>query len=139
LGFATNKFGIEQLGPKAVAKISGNAWEPLRLNFLIACGLLLELSPETYGELTTSYVKFTIGNTHVSRVYAALWIKNSKSFTVGFALPHDCENPMFIKAPKGMSYKGLTKYVSITPEDTISEQFSTWAKIAYKLILSETC
>jgi hypothetical protein len=131
LEFATNKFGIEQLGPKAIAKISGKAWDELRLNFLIFCELLLDVSPEAYGELTTTYVKFTMGNMHVSRVYAAMWVKNSKSFTVGLALPDDCRHPMFTDALKGMMYKGLTKYVTITPEDAIPEECGEWAEMAY--------
>ena len=137
LEFATNKFGIDQLGPKAIAKISGKAWDELRLNFLVVSGMLLDVSPDAFGELTTTYVKFTMGNTHISRVYAAMCVKNSKSFTVGFALPDDCKHPIFTDALKGMSYKGLTKYVTITSEDTIPEQFSDWAEIAYKLRLSE--
>ena len=137
LEFATNKFGIDQLGPKAIAKISGKAWDELRMNFLVVCGTLLEVSPDAYGELTTTYVKFTIGSSHISRVYAAIWVKNSKSFTVGLALPDDCKHPVFTDALKGMSYKGLTKYVTITSEDTIPEPFSDWAEIAYKLRLSD--
>ncbi len=137
LEFATNKYGIDQLGPKAIARISGKAWDELRLNFLVVCGMLLDVSPDAFGELTTTYVKFTLGNTHLSRVYAAIWVKNSKSFTVGFALPDDCIHPMFTDALKGMSYKWLTKYVTITSDDTIPEQFSDWAEIAYKLRLSE--
>ncbi len=137
LEFATNKFRIEQLGPKAVAKISGKAWDQLRLNFLIVCGMLLDVSPDTYGELTTNYVKFTIGKVHLIRVYAAMWVKNSKSLTVGLALPDDCNDPMFTEALEGMSCKGLTKYATITTEDNIPEHFRDWADIAYKLILSE--
>jgi hypothetical protein len=131
------RIGIDQLGPKAIAKISGKAWDDLRLNFLIACGMLLDVSPEANGELTTTYVKFTVGKTHISRVYAAMWVKNSKSFTVGFALPEDCKHPLFTDALKGMSYKWLTKYVTFRSEDTIPEECGEWAKIAYKLRLSE--
>ena len=134
---ATKKIGIDQLGPKAVAKISGKAWDELRLNFLGVCRMLLDVSPDAFGELTTTYLKFTIGNTHVSRVYAAIWVKNSKSFTVGLALPDDCKHPMFTDALKGMTYKGLTKYVTITSEDSIPEDCGEWAEIAYKLRLNE--
>ena len=137
LEFATNKFGIDQLGPKAIAKISGKAWDELRLNFLVLCGMLLEVSPDAYGELSSTYVKFTIGNTHISRVYAAIWVKNSKSFTVGLALPDERKHPMFTDALKGMSYKGLTKYITFTSEHLIPEEFGEWAEIAYKLRLSE--
>ena len=137
LEFATNKFGIDQLGPKAIAKISGKAWDELRLNFLVVCGMLLEVSPDAYGELSSTYVKFTIGNTHISRVYAAIWVKNSKSFTVGLALPDEFKHPIFTDALKGMSYKGLTKYITITSEDSIPGEFCDWAEIAYKLRLSE--
>ncbi len=137
LELATKKFGIDQLGPKAVAKISGKAWDELRLNFLDVCGMLLDVSPDAYGELTTTYLKFTIGNNHISRVYAAVWVKNSKSFTVGLALPDECKHPMFTDALKGMSYKGITKYVTITAEDSIPEECGEWAEIAYKLRLSE--
>ena len=137
LEFATNKFGIDQLGPKAIAKISGKAWDELRLNFLVLCGMLLEVSPDAYGELSSTYVKFTIGNTHICRVYAAMWVKNSKSFTVGLALPDECKHPIFTDALKGMSYKGLTKYITITSEDSIPGEFGEWAEIAYKLRLSE--
>lgn len=135
--FAKNKFGIDQLGPKAIAKISGKAWDELRSNFLVVCGMLLDVSQDAFGELTTTYLKFTIGNTHISRVYAAIWIKNSKSFTLGLALPDDCKHPIFTDALKGMTYKGLTKYVTITSMDTIPEQCREWAGIAYKLRLSE--
>jgi len=137
LELATIKFETGQLGPKAIQKISGKAWDQLRLNFLVVCGHLLDVSPNTHGELTTSYVKFTIGNSHLSRVYAALWVKNSRSFTVGLALPDECKHPLFTDALKGMSYKGLTKYVTITPEDTIPDPCSQWAELAYKLILGE--
>jgi len=137
LEFATNKYGIDHLGPKAIERISGKAWDQLRLNFLMVCGQLLGVSPDCYGELTTTYVKFTIGNTHLSRVYAAIWVKNSKSFTVGLALPDECKHPMFTEALKGMSYKGLTKYITIMPEDMIPDQCSEWAEIAYKGILGE--
>ena len=137
LELSTNNLGIDQLGPKAIAKISGKAWDELRLNFLVVCGMLLEVSLDAYGELTTTYLKFTIGNSHISRVYAAVWVKSSKSFTVGFALPDECMHPMFTDALKGMSYKGLTKYITITSEDSIPGEFSDWAEIAYKLRLSE--
>lgn len=101
LEFTINKLEIHQLGPKAIAKISGKAWDELRFNLLIVCGLLLDVSPDAFGELTTTYAKFTIGNTHTSRVYASMWVKNSKSFTVGFALPDDRKHPLFTDAPKG--------------------------------------
>ena len=123
-----------QLGARAIEKVSGPAWDRLRDKFMSISDKLLAVSPNTCGELTTIYVKFTLTKEPSSPVFAAVWLKNSKSLTVGFSLPDGNDDPLLTPPPAGMRYKGLTRYCTITPDGDIPDKFGEWADIAFHFV-----
>ena len=127
-----------QLGSRAIDRISGRAWEGLREKFLTISHHILGVSPDTFAELTTIYVKFTLTSQNTSPVYAAVWLKNSRSLTCGFSLPEDFNDAALGPPPEGMKYKGLTRYFTITPEDEIPAKCGEWSEIAYRLVASHS-
>src|SRR6476660_2599150 len=116
-----------QLGEKVIEKISSPAWDRLRDKFIAISHQVLSVSPETFCELTTIYAKFTLTSIPSSPVYAAVWLKSSKSLTFGFSLPDDFDDVSLTPPPQGMKYKGLTRYFTITPNDEIPSNCGSWA------------
>lgn len=125
---------LQQLSDDALQKVSGPSWEPLRALFCDLSENLLSASPSARGELTTIYVKFQVAATPSSPVFAVVWLKSSKRLTVGLALPEGVESTMFGPAPRGMSYKGLTKYFSLEPGDCLPAPLKHWAKAAFETV-----
>lgn len=122
---------IERLDEKAVQKVSGPSWEPLREDFVKLSEDLLSVSQDTASQLTTIYVKFCTTSA-MNEVYAVVWIKTSKKIVVGLSLPEDFEDDRLGPPPKGHAYKGLTKYFSVTEEEPVPKRLSRWAKLAYE-------
>lgn len=120
---------IDGLDPAAIAKVSGPAWEPMRTTFFQVCEALLSATEEVCSELTTVYVKF-MRDCGSREVYAVVWIKSSKQLVIGLALPEDVDAPEFTSAPRGTSYRGLTKYLCLRPSDDAPQALSEWAKQA---------
>lgn len=123
---------LQQLSSDALQKVSGPSWDPLRDLFCNLSETLLNASPSARGELTTIYVKFQVASAPSSPVFAVVWLKSSKKLTVGLALPEDLTFAMLGPAPKGMTYKGLTKYFSLEPGESLPEQLAEWSKIAFE-------
>jgi len=99
------------------------------------------VSPDAQGDLAGQYVKFAT-DSHPSRpAYAVVWSNMSlpRRLLVGLALPNDFEAELLGPVPGGMSYRGLTKFLTIEDGQAIPEEFSEWAKRAYDHnLLSET-
>src|SRR5437016_9197636 len=108
-----------QLSERAIERVSGPSWQPLKDAFLDISTKLLSVSPEAAGELTTIYVKYQVSASPQSKVYAVVWLKTSKKIVVGMALPEEFDFPNLGPAPAGMKYKGITKYFEIEPGDDI--------------------
>lgn len=125
---------LSRLDERAVQRISGPAWRPIRGVFLEISDHLLAVSPEAIARLTTIYVKY-LPSPSSSGVYAVVWLKTSKRIVVGLALPDDVDAPLLDLPPKGMTYKGLTKYFSLTADDLVPKELPTWAKIAHDVVV----
>lgn len=121
----------ERLSQDAVKRVSGPAWSALKPVFLQISNILLGASGDCYGELTTIYVKYQVSQSPSSPVFAVVWLKNSAQIVLGLALPDSVESPLLGPAPKGMTYKGITKYFTLKPEDPVPSELSTWAGVAY--------
>jgi hypothetical protein len=121
----------ERLDPKALDRIAGPAWEGVREQFLEISSLLLDLSPTTWSELTTIYVKYMRRKGIGEPPFAVIWLKNSKQITIGLALPK--EDTEFVQpAPKGMKYAGLTCYINIKPGERVPESLQVLARQAFE-------
>lgn len=121
---------IERLDERAVQKVSGPTWETRREDFFKMSETLLSVSPDTASQLTTIYVKFCTTSA-MNQVYAVVWIKTSKAIVVGLSLPDDFEDERLDSAPKGHSYKGLTKFFTVTTESPVPTPLLRWAQLAY--------
>jgi hypothetical protein len=123
---------LERLDNNAIQRVNGPAWKPLRDTFLRMSETLLSVSGESAGVLTTIYVKYQITGAPNSGVFAVAWLKNSKEIVLGLSLPENLESPQLGPAPVGMKYKGITKYLTIRPTDTLPPQLPQWAVEAYE-------
>jgi len=129
-----------RLTEEVIAKVSGAVWEADHDKFIRMSEALLSVSADVIGQLTTIYVKFTLTDDIYSPVYAVAWIKNSKRWVIGLALPDDLESPELGPAPPKRTYAGLTKYFTITPGDPIPTKLGEWAKLAYENVqVKESC
>jgi hypothetical protein len=126
-----------ELSQRTIAKVSGPAWESLRGQFLQVSRCLLASSPDAESELFTTYVKFTVGSSPNSRVFAAIWLKSSKRLIVGLAVPEDFEAEELGPAPLGTVYKGLTKYFVVERGGAVPKGVGKWAVLAYKSASSD--
>jgi len=127
------------LSERATRYVSGPAWEPLREKYFTICEKFLGLDSNAKGELTTIYIKMSILTEAGEQVYAVIWLKSSKQLMVGMALPDDgTPSSILTDAPKGYKYKGLTKYFSILPGDTLPAELDVWAKQAYENVANRT-
>jgi hypothetical protein len=126
------------LSQKAIDKVSGPAWDQLREKFFTVSDQLLSVAPDSKGELTTIYVKFSIAGKPSSPVYAVVWVKTSKALTVGLALPEGYQDDELGPPPQGMRYKGLTKYFTITPADEVPGRLRELADVAYRHVVSQS-
>lgn len=122
---------IERLDEKAVQRVSGPTWTPLRPHFFRICQKLLAVAPNAASRLTTIYVKFAI-NSEMTDVFAVVWIKNSRQVVVGLAMPDNFYDSGLSLPPEGYAYKGLTKFFIVTHEDLVPEELAAWAKAAYR-------
>ena len=123
---------VDRLSSEAVKKVSGPAWEPLRESFFDVSRTLLKVNSETLAVLTTIYVKYQTTSASSSDVYAVVWLRNSKQIVVGLSLPESVESGLLGPAPKGMSYRGITKYLTIKQGDIIPQELALWAEAAYQ-------
>ena len=123
---------IERLSEGVVQRIGGPSWKPLRQTFLDISEILLNAAPNGIGVLTTIYVKYQMTSDSNSGVFAVAWRKTSKQIVLGLALPESYESSLLGPAPIGTKYKGITKYLTIRPGDSLPEELSQWAKSAFE-------
>ncbi len=124
--------GLERLSQDAIKRVNGPSWEPLRQAFFNISEVLLGISEEAIGVLTTIYVKFQITSSPNSAVYAVVWIKDSKQIVVGLALPEDYESELLGPAPPRSNYKGITRYFTVRPAESVPAELSQWATSAHQ-------
>lgn len=117
---------LERLDYNAIERVNGPSWKHLKNTFLELSEILLDAAPSGVAKLTTSYVKFQLSNSPTSGVYAVVWIKSSKNFVLGLALPESA-NRQLGPPPAGMSYKGITWYIQFKPGDSLPDSLRRWA------------
>jgi hypothetical protein len=122
---------IDRLSLDAIKRVSGPAWLTLKPLFLDISDVLLKVSTDSRGVLTTIYVKYQTTSDPSSPVFAVAWLKSSTQIVLGLALPDAVESPMLGPAPKGMSYRGITKYLTLKPGDDAPPELCLWAKQAF--------
>ena len=125
----------DRLSPDAVKRVSGAAWEMIRPLFFQMSDVLLDTHPDCAGVLTTIYVKYQISGSASSPVFAVAWLRSSQ-LVLGLALPDTIESRLLGPPPKGMTYKGLTKYLTLKPGDSLPTVLSDWARVAYEHVLT---
>jgi len=121
-------------------KLNAFQWTPFRDLFMQVSEVILGISPDSQGELTGNYVKFTTGSDPMSPVYSVVWPKMSKPgrLIVGLALPQDFLAESLGPPPSQFSIRGLTKFLVIEKGQAIPEELSEWVKRAYEqTLLSE--
>jgi hypothetical protein len=128
----------ERLSPEAIKRVSGPAWESLRPLFFEVSDVLLNVNKDCVGVLTTIYVKYQVSATPSSPVFGVAWVKSSSQLVLGLALSNGFESPLLGPPPKGMTYKGLTKYITLKPGDSMPSELPGWAAAAYgSVVVSE--
>lgn len=125
------------LSSRVIEKVAGPSWDGNREKLMDIFNTLLSVSPDTRGELATSYVKCTVRDEVVSPVYGVVWIKTSKKITIGLALPESFESDKLVAAPPGTVYKGLTGYFTLTEDDDVPSELSHWADVAYSSVATK--
>ncbi len=116
--------------------MSGPSWQPLRAKFLDLSQTLLNVSPDTFAELTTIYVKYLFRQNETPVVYAVAWLKKSAEIVVGLALPEYVTAAVLQPPPPDKKYPRLTKYLTITLADDVPEQLGDWARAAYANVVA---
>jgi hypothetical protein len=122
---------LSRLDPRAIKKVSGPAWVPLRQLFLDMSEALLDVADTTAGSLTTIYVKYQVDSSPSAPVFAVAWIKTSREIVVGLSMPPDDLPDDLFPPIAGMVYPALTGYVVLRPGDSLPKGFRTWARAAY--------
>lgn len=121
----------DRLDQRARERIGGPAWDAIRSVISTVHSALVSPSGTSLGELTTIYVKYLDPAVGASP-YAVMWIKKSSSLVVGLALPTTATSPLFVSAPAGCKYAGLTKYLCFSAGDAVPSQLPSWAFEAYQ-------
>jgi hypothetical protein len=118
-------------------KLSTQRWEALRDLFVQVGEAILEVSPDSQGDLAGSYVKFTTDPHPTSAAYAVVWLKVSapKRLIVGLALPEDFEAVGLGPPPEPIFYQGLTEFLVIEEGQVVPKELAGWAKRAYEEVL----
>ena len=121
-------------------KLNASQWMLFRDLFVRVSEVILGISPDSRGELTGNYVKFTTGSDPMSPVYSVVCPKVSKPgrLIVGLALPQDFLAESLGPPPEPILYRGLTKFLVIEKGQAIPEELLEWVKRAYEqTLLSE--
>jgi hypothetical protein len=122
---------MDRLDDRATARVSGKGWASLRPQFDQISEILLGVAPDTFGELTTIYVKYQFKQNDAPRVYAVLWIKKTSEMVLGLALPPGASRDPLQPPPPGKQYPRLTAYLTITASDKVPAELRAWARQAY--------
>jgi hypothetical protein len=124
--------GLERISQDAIQRVNGPSWAPLRQAFITISEVLLGVSEEAFGVLTTIYVKYQMTNSPNSGVYAVAWLKDSKQIVVGLSLPEDYESELLGPAPPRSNYKGITRYFTVRPGESVPDELCQWATAAFQ-------
>jgi hypothetical protein len=119
------------LDDRTIEKVGGPAWSELRLTFMKISESLLAVSESSRGELTTIYVKYASDETR-SKPFAVVWLRKSSELTIGLALPDDVASEAFVDMPKGCKYAGLTRYLVLSADTGVPDEFNEWASTAFR-------
>lgn len=122
---------MERLDPRALDRISGPSWEPIRSHFSVIHAALINVSPWARGELTTIYVKYSAPETG-QQPFAVVWVKKASEIVVGLAMPSDNLPQELSGPPAGFKYAGLTGYFRVTSADRVPDGLAPWAAMAYE-------
>ncbi|HEX5444268.1 MAG TPA: hypothetical protein VFW87_10585 [Pirellulales bacterium] len=124
---------LDRLDSRALERIRGPSWSAIRPCVEAVHEHLIAVSPSSFGELTTIYVKYLSPETR-PRPYAVLWLKKSTEVTLGLSLADVPDG--LSAAPAGHNYAGLNGYLVLHPGDPIPAQLQFWAKEAYQHALA---
>ena len=118
-------------------KLNASQWKFFRDSFMRLSDVLLEISPDSQGDLAGNYVKFATGTDPMSPVYAAVWPKVSepRRLIVGLTLAEGFHAESLGPPPERIFYRGLTKFLVIEEGQAIPEELSEWVKQAYEQAL----
>jgi len=130
--------GLDRLSQDAIQRVNGPSWEPLRQAFFNISDVLLGVSEEAAGVLTTIYVKYQVNDSPNSGVYAVVWLKDSKQIVIGLALPEDYGSELLGPAPPRTNYKGITRYFTIRPGEPVPDELSQWATAAFQNVSAKS-
>ena len=119
-------------------KLIASQWTPFRDLLVRVSEVILGVSPDSQGEWTGNYVKFTTSSDPMSPVYSVVWPKASepRRLIVGLTLPADFQAESLGPPPEPIFYRGLTKFLVIEEGQSIPEELSEWVKRAYEQALS---
>lgn len=120
---------LDRLDERARTRVSGPTWDRIRPNLERVHSALVAASPDARGTLTTIYIKYTSPETG-EQPYAVLWVKKSSELILGLALPEDFEAEALTGPASGIKYKGLTKFVRLTPDSEVPSALSNWIAAA---------
>jgi hypothetical protein len=95
---------------------------------------VVSVSPNSFGALTTIYIKYTAPETG-PLPFAVLWVKKSTELILGLALPNSYETGSQHVATTNLKYAGLTVYLKFTASDEIPAQLREWIGAAYRNLL----
>lgn len=120
---------MTSLDQAAIERVSGPTWAALKAQVLAVAEVLLSVSKSARSYLTTIYVKFERPD---GSVYAVMWIRKAgEGIVTGLALPQETAHPRLHDAPKGKTYPGLTRYLTVQEGDEIPPELTTWARTAF--------
>lgn len=120
---------MSELDPRAVDRVSGPAWKPLKAAVLSIAHALLQVSDRACSEMGTIHVRFERAD---GSTYAIMWLKKSTHVVVGLALERDATGERLHDAPNSMTYPGLTRYFTVAPGDEVPPDLPTWARAAFE-------
>lgn len=120
--------------PLIDTKLASKGWELLRPTFMSLHTSLLDASPHASAKAETVYVKYRIVDDVMAEVFAVIWIRTTRKLIAGIALPPSLSHPLLGPAPPRCYYPPLNRYLSFEPGQSIPQEFSMWARLAYEFV-----
>lgn len=118
---------MPELDPRAVKRVSGPAWRPLKAAVLQIAETLLGVSDQATSEMGTIHVRFERPD---GSIYAIMWLKKSARVVVGLALD-DAPGERLHEPPADMIFPGLTRYFTVTGGEAVPPELAAWASAAF--------
>jgi hypothetical protein len=119
---------MPELDPKAVKRVSGPSWKPLKPAVLAIADALLSASDRACSEMGTIHVRFERPD---GSTYAIMWLKKSSQVVVGLALGDEASGERLHEAPQGLTFPGLTRYFTVAEGDEVPPELPDWARAAW--------